>query len=181
MATAAAALLALLLQSQAQGLASPAPAIGDPAPALVVEDSDGRPLPPVDLTGHVTVVDFFATWCQPCKLAHRDLAALAETFGGGVTFHFVDVGEGPEALRRFLAGWPPPKGARVLLDRAGGNAQRWGQDRFPTTFLVDAGGVIRHVNRGWGDGYRARLARWLRAMLMAATATAAPARAAPPR
>jgi len=160
---AGAALLALLMQ----GLASPPPAIGDAAPALEVDDADGRPTPPPRFSGHVTLVDFFATWCGPCKQAHRDLAAVAETFGDGVALLLVDVGEEPEALRRFTAAWPPPKGARLVLDRASGNAQRWGQDRFPTTFLVDGGGVIRHINRGWGTGYRARLTRWLRAMTAA--------------
>jgi len=43
--------------------------------------------------------------------------------------------------------------------------RRWGVRTFPTTFLVDRAGVVRHINRGWGPGYQARLLAWLHAML----------------
>ncbi|HEY2900016.1 MAG TPA: TlpA disulfide reductase family protein [Polyangia bacterium] len=164
-------LLALL----AQELASPPPLIGDAAPALVVDDADGRTTPPPVFTGKVTVIDFFATWCGPCQRAHRDLSALSATFGDAVTLLFVDVNEDPAVVGRFLASANLPKGARVVLDRTGANARRWGQDRFPTTFLIDAGGIVRHINRGWGPGYQARLGRWLRAMLTPPAAAAKPA------
>ncbi|MCA1664101.1 MAG: hypothetical protein LC659_07525, partial [Myxococcales bacterium] len=39
-------------------------------------------------------------------------------------------------------------------------AHRWGQRRFPTTFVV-AGGVIKHINRGFGSGYARRLDGWV--------------------
>ncbi|MEA2696697.1 MAG: cytochrome c biosis protein CcmG, thiol:disulfide interchange protein DsbE [Myxococcales bacterium] len=161
----AAALPLLTLLAQGADLSSPRPSIGDAAPALAVDDVDGQPIAPPTLTGHITVIDFFATWCQPCKQAHKDLAVLAQTFGVAVTVLLVDVAEEPPAVRRFLAASPAPKGARVVLDRNGANAQRWGQDRFPTTFVVNGAGVVRHINRGWGPGYQARMARWIGAML----------------
>lgn len=161
-----------LLTLIAQGVSSPRPSIGDAAPALAVDDVDGKPMAPPTLTGHITVVDFFATWCQPCKQAHKDLAALTQTFGDAVTVLLVDVAEDPPAVHRFLAASPAPRAARVVLDRNAANAQRWGQDRFPTTFIVDGTGVVRHINRGWGPGYQARMARWLRAMMDAQGNTA---------
>src|SRR5262249_7436315 len=142
------------------------PGIGDEAPPLEVETVDGRAFPGARLAGGgVVVVDFFATWCKPCHQALRDLEALRGAVGPGVRFVVVDVADEPATVRRFLAENPLPEGFEIALDRSGGSAHRWGQDRFPTTFLVDGAGVIRHINRGWGTGYRARLARWLRAML----------------
>jgi hypothetical protein len=38
----------------------------------------------------------------------------------------------------------------------------YGQHRFPTTFIVDGAGVIRHLNRGFGSGYEERMRKWLR-------------------
>jgi cytochrome c biogenesis protein CcmG, thiol:disulfide interchange protein DsbE len=125
----------------------------------------GAALPERPLVGAVTVVDFFATWCKPCHEALRDLAALRGAPGMQIQVLLVDVGEDPALVRRFLATAALPAEAKVLLDPGGTTARVWGQDRYPTTFLIDRGGVIRHINRGWGPGYRDRVGRWLRAML----------------
>jgi cytochrome c biogenesis protein CcmG/thiol:disulfide interchange protein DsbE len=143
------------------------PGVGDVAPPLELQTPDGRPFPRSHLTdaGSVTVVDFVATWCRPCHAALGDLAAVRHMLGPRVRLILVDVSEDPATVRRFVAGTTLPEGAEVALDVQGVTSRRWGQDRFPTTFLVDKTGVIRHINRGWGPGYRERMLRWLRAML----------------
>jgi hypothetical protein len=49
----------------------------------------------------------------------------------------------------------------VALDPDGWAAARWGADRLPTIFILDDQGIVRHINRGWGPGYRSRLRHWL--------------------
>jgi thiol-disulfide isomerase/thioredoxin len=143
---------------------SPRPAVGSIAPALVLETLAGRPLAGAQLDGQVTIVAFFATWCQPCHRALADLATIRSGVVGPPRLIVIAVGEEGETVRRFLAAHPLPTGAELGLDLDGAAARRWGQDRFPTTFLVDGGGIIRHINRGWGPGYRERIDRWLRDM-----------------
>jgi peroxiredoxin len=148
--------------------ASGRPGVGDAAPSLELDTIDGQAFPQSRLAGQVTVVDFFATWCRPCREARRDLTSVLGEVGPGVRMVLIDVSEDPALVRRSLDQDRPPIGTTVLLDRDGAVARRWGQDRFPTTFLVDESGVIRHINRGWGPGYRERVARWLRRMLSSA-------------
>ena len=154
------------------GLSDPVPpGVGDPAPPLAIVTAEGDSAP-VRLEGEIVVVDFFATWCGPCHHALRDLVAIREQLGPRLRFVFVDVDEAPETVKEFLAHTALPGGAQVTLDPGAVVMRRWGARTFPTTFLVDRAGVVRHINRGWGAGYRARLLAWLRPMLADAPAAA---------
>lgn len=135
------------------------PRIGDRAPALGGLDLHGDAVACVP--GHITLVDFSATWCGPC---HAALAALLPLVGANVDLVVMDVGEDQATVQRAYADPTLPLSTRVALDVDGAAAKRWGQHRLPTTFVVDGSGVIRFINRGYGPGYGARIAQRVAAL-----------------
>jgi peroxiredoxin len=143
------------------------PQVGDPAPAFAAKTLAGENLRAEDLHGHATVVEFFASWCQPCKEGLAEMLAIREKLGPRFALMIVAVeGDAPE-LRAFFVNHPLPAGTTVALDRDGALARAFGEDRLPTTFFMDEQAIIRHINRGHGSGFRARSARWLSEMLAA--------------
>lgn len=151
--------LLLLLPMPARG----APQICDAAPPLQLRGLDGAQL---ELpAGQVVVVDFFATWCGPCHQALAALDRLAQQHPGQFTLILVDVAEPRDVVERFFRSHPRPPGSLLALDPDGAAARRYGQRRFPTTFLLDRSARIRHINRGYGPGYPQRVGAWLSGLL----------------
>src|SRR5207245_1980725 len=100
------------------GAGDAALAVGDPAPPLDVVSPEGHSSR-ATLGGEVVVVDFFATWCEPCHRALRDLVAIREGLGPRLRFVLVDVGEPPAMVKEFLARNPVPGDAQVTIDSSG--------------------------------------------------------------
>ncbi len=73
-------------------------------PALTMRDLDGRPISSADWRGKVVIVNFWATWCPPCRAEIPDLVALQEKYGDRLQIIGVSQDEGSiEGVRRFVA------------------------------------------------------------------------------
>jgi len=153
----------LLLPLLAAGVARPH--VGEPAPAFEVRTLAGKSVRGESLRGQVTVVEFFASWCTPCKESLSEILAIRESLGPHFALMLVAVEGDVPALKEFVAGHALPAGSVVALDGDGVLARAFGEDRLPTTFFLDAQMIIRHINRGHGAGFRERASRWLSAML----------------
>jgi Thiol-disulfide isomerase and thioredoxins len=141
------------------------PQVGEPAPAFEARTLTGTKVRADRLRGQVTVVEFFASWCQPCRESLSEMLAIREKTGPRFELMVVAVEGDAPALKDFLASRPLPAGTTVALDRDGALARAFGQDRLPTTFFLDERAIIRHINRGHGSGFRARATRWLTDMI----------------
>lgn len=148
-----AAIAAALLGSCAAPRPPPraASAIGRPL-ALVAPGLDGAP---VDVAaaaaGRVRVVDFWATWCEPCRAELPALAALARELGPrGLSVYAVSFDEDAAQVAPFLA---ELKADLPVLWDQGGDAlsARFEIERLPTTLVVDRRGLVRHVHVGYSE------------------------------
>jgi cytochrome c biogenesis protein CcmG/thiol:disulfide interchange protein DsbE len=108
------------------------------------------------LTGQVTIVEFFATWCPHCRRSLAGYQWLQQT--RRVRMIIVDVEEEPALVAAFFTEHPPPSGAGVLVDPSKHASRRWGVTGYPTTYLLDAAGVVRRSFSGWDDDSAAELA-----------------------
>jgi thiol-disulfide isomerase/thioredoxin len=110
-----------------------------PVPALDLVDLDGKRWRLDSLGGQVGVLNFWATWCEPCRLEMPSLAAMAaRRRGDGVVVVAVNYLEAPEVIRRFLERSPfkPP----ILLDSDGDATVAWTPRVFPSTVLIGRDG-----------------------------------------
>lgn len=120
----------------------PAPAVGHPAPLFVLPALAGEDIALADLQGRPVVLNFWASWCGPCRAEMPELQRLHDRLGEtGVVVLGVNQGEAAETAAGFLQelGLSFP----VALDQRTGVSQQYLVNSLPTTFFIDRTGVIR--------------------------------------
>lgn len=143
-----AALLAALLASAAPAAASVE--AGGRAPAFVAPALEpGAPAVTLDaLRGRVVYVDFWASWCVPCRNSMPALDALARRHGErGFTVVGVNKDASAADAERFLR--RVPVGFSLVSDADDAIAGAFGVRAMPSGYLIDRRGVVRRVHRGF--------------------------------
>jgi cytochrome c biogenesis protein CcmG/thiol:disulfide interchange protein DsbE len=134
------------LEQTPPGDRSSSPLIGKPAPAFVLAalDARARGFESRDFIGHPTIVNFWASWCAPCRVEHPVLRALrAER---GVLLYGIVYKDEAGKARAFLDELGDPFD-RIGVDPKGRVAIDWGLTGVPETFVVDAHGIVRaHIS-----------------------------------
>jgi thiol-disulfide isomerase/thioredoxin len=121
--------------------------VGDPAPVLSLPVLDGGTHDLVRDRGKVVVLNFWATWCVPCRQEMPELQRLADGLRDTpFTLLTVDLGEDSDAI----AGFRNELGLRlpVLMDQDSEVADSYGVRALPATFLIDADGTLRQQRLG---------------------------------
>ncbi|MGA7986455.1 MAG: TlpA disulfide reductase family protein [Burkholderiales bacterium] len=119
------------------------PSPGTAAPALELPGVDGRIHRLEAYRGKVVLINFWASWCEPCREEMPSIETLRRSLNGEpFVVLAVNVGEGAQAARRFADA--VQLGAALLLDRDGATANAWGARALPSTFIVGPDGTIRY-------------------------------------
>jgi thiol-disulfide isomerase/thioredoxin len=124
---------------------------GKAAPGWQLSDVNGKPLKLADFKGKVVVLDFWATWCPPCRAEIPGLVALQKKYAAqGLSVIGVSLDEqGPSVVKpfieRFAINYPVVMGnEKVLADYGGITA-------IPTTFVIDREGNVVAAHQGYTD------------------------------
>lgn len=154
-----AAVLALLsINVAGPGTAVDTPIVGRPAPAFDLETLDGGRLSLSDLRGSPVVVNFWASWCIPCREEAPLLTAAAQDYEAqGLRVVGIVYQDSSDSARDFMVRYGQTYPG--LLDPDGRTAIDYGVFGIPETFFVDRSGIVRSRQVGpvTEDGLRTQI------------------------
>ena len=139
------------LYGAAQGLRPLLP--GDPLPdrdlPLLIPEKNRRSIATADLRGKILVLDFWASWCLPCRRSIPEIShGLAEAYPGQVVVLGVNQERDRKAARDI---WQSLKPRFESAMDPGSWGHRMGISSLPTTLVVDATGTLRHMHIGYTE------------------------------
>jgi peroxiredoxin len=135
-----------------------------PAPNVAIHAAGGAEVRLADYKGTVVLIDFWASWCPPCKTSFPALDAIYRQYEGkGLEVLAVNVDERRRDADSFLEAHPHR--LTVLFDPKGVAPEAFGVKGMPSSFLIDRNGNIRFTHMGYSgnvdESYRQEIAQLL--------------------
>ena len=129
--------------------------VGRKAPSFSLMDLNGRQVTLDQFKGSVVMLDFWATWCTPCRQSMPALESLQKEFQDKLSLLAINLRESPEDVKSYVK----LKNIQsiVLLDVDGSVGQIYRSDSIPMQVLVDQQGVVRHVQIGYAPSVQQQL------------------------
>lgn len=135
-----------------------------PAPAFTLESRAGGQVSLADLKGQVVMINFWASWCGPCR---QEFPALDQIYAKykpmGFTLVAINVESEKSDAEKFLS--KTPASFPILFDPDNAVSGRYGVSAMPTTVLVDRQGRVRWLHRAYKPGDEAEYIEQIRAVL----------------
>jgi peroxiredoxin len=138
--------------------------INNPAPDFTLKSLSGQNVNLNEQRGKITVINFWASWCGPCRKEMPILQRFHDKYTDlGVQVWGVNVEQENQAGRDFISkinvNFP------ILFDEKNTLSALYQVDAMPTTVVVDRSGLIRYVFRGYKDGYEKKYAKAIKQLI----------------
>jgi cytochrome c biogenesis protein CcmG, thiol:disulfide interchange protein DsbE len=138
--------------------------VGKPAPAFALRTESGDTVTLAGLRGKVVYVDFWASWCGPCRRSFPWMNEVQQRYGAeGFAIVAINVDKQHTDAQRFLQAVP----ARftVVYDAAGSTPLAYSVEGMPSSFLIDAQGTVVGVEQGFRDDKKSDIEQHIRSLL----------------
>ncbi len=144
--------------------ASALPGAGSVAPDFVLKSDNGRNIRLSELRGQVVLINFWATWCAPCRQELPLLNKIYDQYQNAgfklLAVNLDDDRRGAETmLTRLRLRFP------TLFDTKKEVARSYNVDGMPATVIIDRDGRVRYVHRGYRDGFEKTYEQQVRGLL----------------
>ena len=137
---------------------------GAPAPAFQLNSNTGKPLALADFKGQIVLLNFWASWCGPCRQEMPILEQLNRQYHGkGVTLLGINVEPDSAAAVDWLKATPVT--FPILFDTESKVSNLYEVAGMPNTVIVDRKGVVRYIHRGYSAGAENDYLNQIRALI----------------
>jgi len=145
-------------------LAASAVEEGKSAPDFTLKSLAGKNLKLSEMTGNVVLINFWASWCGPCREEMPLLNSLHKKYEPlGFSVLGINVEEDVDAAEGFMKDFPVD--FPVLLDNTNQVSQRYQVIAMPTTVVVDRDGNIRYLHQGYKSGDEAKYQKMVKTLV----------------
>jgi peroxiredoxin len=138
--------------------------LGAPAPDFDLKAQHGAShVSLADSAGKVRIVDFWATWCEPCRESFPAYQKLQDKYGDELVIIGLSVDDEPDGIKAFAK----ETGVKFALawDEGQQMSARYEPPTMPTSYVIDKKGIVRHVHPGFRSGDEQQVEKEIAALL----------------
>jgi thiol-disulfide isomerase/thioredoxin len=118
--------------------------------------------------GQVAIVDFWATWCDPCKKSFPAYQEIVDKFAGKVAVIAVSVDDADEKTPEDLKTFAKENGDvtfPLVWDKTKSTSGQYKPETMPTSYIIDKEGIVRHIHVGFKGGAKEEMDEQIEALL----------------
>jgi thiol-disulfide isomerase/thioredoxin len=126
--------------------------VGKKAPEIIADEVGGDgPKNLADASGQITIVDFWATFCDPCRKSFPKYQEMVDKYAGKLVVIAVSVDDPEDATLEDVKGFAEELSVTfpIVWDKEKKTAEVYKPPKMPTSYIVDQKGIVRHIHAGY--------------------------------